>query len=284
MLRLARTFGSPEQAVRASVDDLRERANLSLEQALKLRTISEKPEPVRSKLDAWREEGISLVCIEDSGYPRMLLSLKTPPPLLYLKGAIGESDARAVAVVGTRGPDRDGQEFAKWFARGLAGRGFVVVSGLARGIDTAGHWGAMEVEQGRTIAILGSGLLRIYPPENRTLANRIIDRGALIAEVPPDAHVHREYLLARDRIQAGLSRAVIVVQAGVDCGSIVTARAAVQCKRRLYGVEWQTGAFHDGWEQLRSMGARAIAQDTDLDALAAEIETVSEEASQSPLL
>jgi DNA processing protein len=154
---------------------------------------------------------------------------------------------------------------------------------LARGIDTAGHRGALAVEEGRTIAVLGSGLLRVYPRENQALAEEIAGRGCLMAEVPPETEVQAAHLLARDRIQAALSRAVIVVQAQAECGSIVTARHARRCGRRLYGVPWSRRPFSEGWEALARMGARPVSGDSDLDALAAEIEAEPEPPEQRAL-
>ena len=146
------------------------------------------------------------------------------------------------------------------------------MSGLARGIDTAGHRGALLAKEGRTIAVLGCGVQRVYPPENGLLAAKIARRGCVVAEAPPHAEVDRRYLLARDRLQAALSRAVIVVQAHGRCGSLVTARHAVGCGRLLFGVAWEREPMAEGWERLQALGARRLEVETDLDEIAAEIE------------
>lgn len=272
MLRLTRAFGSPQAALAAPLAELVARGGVSHEQASELRRAAESVDLLRRKIAAWRARGIELVSMEEEAYPANLRDLRSPPPLLYLRGTLRHQDARAVAVVGTREPDRDGARSARRIARELAARGFTIVSGLARGIDTAGHKGALAEEEGRTVSVLGCGLLRIYPPDNTLLANRIVESGCLMAEVPPDTQVERRLLLARDRIQAALSRAVIVVQALRECGSIVTAQQAVRCGRLLYGVPWSSPPFSEGWARLREMGASELSAEADFDAVAAELD------------
>jgi DNA processing protein len=284
MLRLARTFGSPEQALAAPLEELVTLGGLTRQQAEQAAQVRDSVERRAQQLEALRQQGIATVVIGTPEYPASLLDLRSPPPLLYLRGAITPEDARAVAVVGTRQPDREGRRLARHFARELAARGFTIVSGLARGIDSAGHRGALSTKDGRTIAVLGSGLLRIYPPENTVLAAQLSRRGAVLSEVPPDTEVDRRLLLARDRIQAGLSRAVIVVRAHRQCGSIVTAHYAAQCGRLLLGVPAEEDPFAGGWQRLQELGARPIAADCDLDALAAEIDAWQPPAEQRSLL
>ena len=284
MLRLARAFGSAEAAVRASAEELRGRGKLSARQARGVLAVREAEAALRRRIDGWAAQGIGLLSQEDGRYPESLRVLRSPPPLLYVKGTLEPREARAVAVVGTRSPSREGAAVARKLGRELARRGHTIVSGLARGIDTAGHRGALEAEQGSTIAVLGCGLLRLYPPENSLLAGKVASAGCLMAEVPPETEVRRELLLARDRIQAALSRAVIVVQAHGECGSMVTARHAVRCRRLLYGVPWSEPPFSEGWETLRSMGARPLTGEFDLDSVCAEIDGDSPGPPQERLL
>lgn len=285
MLRLTRAFGSAQAAVAAPVAELVARGGVSHQQASQLRRAAESVDLLRRRIAAWRARGIELVSMEEEAYPAGLRDLRSPPPLLYLRGTLRHRDARAVAVVGTREPDREGARAARRIARELAARGFTIVSGLARGIDTAGHKGALEEEEeeGRTVSVLGCGLLRIYPPENTLLANRIVESGCLMAEVAPDTQVERRLLLARDRIQAALSRAVIVVQAHRECGSIVTAQQTVRCGRLLYGVPWSSPPFSEGWARLREMGARELSAEADFDAVAAELDAWRSEPHQQTL-
>jgi DNA processing protein len=284
MLRLARVFGSPRDAVEANIEELAARGGLSVRQAQQLKQAGAGEAALRAKIRTWRDEGIELVSLTDEQYPRSLLDLQSPPPLLYLRGSLHTEDGRGAAIVGTRGPTRAAAAAAQKLARGLAERGHTIVSGLARGIDTSGHLGALEAGRGRTVAVLGCGLRRLFPLENDALAQDVAERGCLVSEVPPDTEVQRALLVARDRIQAALSAAVIVVQAHADCGSIITARHAVRCNRLLYAIRWPQRPFAEGCEQLRSMGARVIQADADLDAICAEIEKSPPRPSQHPLL
>ena len=283
MLRLARVFGSPEQAVKASPQELMARGGLSEEQAAHMARAADSMAALRRRLERLGNHGITLCSLEDAGYPPGLLDLRSPPPLLHLRGALLPEDARAVSVVGSREPDQAGRRLARRLAQGLSERGFTIVSGLARGIDTAAHRGALASRAGRTIAVLGCGILHIYPPENGMLASRIARRGCLLSEVPPETEVDRRFLLARDRLQAALSQAVIVVQAYAQCGSIVTARHAQRCGRRLYGVPWQASPFREGWEKLQQLGADPVCDDTDLDDLAGRIGAGLDPQAQRPL-
>jgi DNA processing protein len=308
MLRVARVFGSPYAALHAPIDELVARGGISLDQARAIVAHKDAEAALQHNIEAWRSRGVELICIDDESYPAQLRDLRTPPPLLYVRGSLRPEDTRAVAVVGTREPDRAGAALARRLGHEFATRGFTIVSGLARGIDTAGHRGALlpeappglvgtrrgprgtsrslspSAEQGRTIAVLGCGLLRIYPSENARLAGRIAARGCLLSEVPPETEVQAGLLLARDRIQAALSRAVVVVEAHRECGSIVTARHAAQCGRLLYGVPWERPPFSEGWKTLRSMGALPITADADFDEVAATIDAHVSEPKERPLL
>jgi len=283
-LRLARIFGSAEAALAAPEAELIARGRLTPVQAAGIKHVAGSLEAVRRALAKWRRCGIHAVAMGEAGYPDSLLDLRTPPPLLYIKGELRRDDSRAVAIVGTREPTPGAELVAAHLARGLAERGFTIVSGLARGIDTAGHNGALESHRGRTIAVLGSGLLRIYPPENAALAERIGTRGCALAEVAPDTEVDRRLLLARDRLQAALSRAVLVIQAHPECGSVVTARHAARCGRLLLGVPWDEPPFREGWQRLAKMGAQPVDLTTDLDELAAAIGASRPRHTQRPLL
>ena len=272
MLRLAGAFGSPRAAVEAPPEELAGRGGLTQAQAAQIGRAGEEIDTLRAQLEAFAADGITFPDVEQDGYPAALLDLQSPPPLLSIRGDLVALDARALAVVGTRRPDAEGARFARTIARELAGRGFTIVSGLARGIDTAAHRGALDSASGRTIAVLGSGLMKIYPPENQGLAEAISRRGCLMAEVLPDTPVQRTLLLARNRIQAALSRAVIVVQAHRECGSLVTARQTKQCGRLLYALPWRQPPFSEGWGSLQKLGARPLREAFDFDRLAAEID------------
>jgi len=212
------------------------------------------------QLRALRDEGIEVIPIESPRYPRALLDLSVPPVVIYLAGKVKQSDAKAIALVGTRTPSEQGWQTAERIARKAVSAGFCVVSGLARGIDTAAHRGALEAG-GRTMAILGNGLGSVYPPENETLAADIRRNGALLSELPPGVRVNRKALLARDRLQAAMSLAVIVVQAHTGCGSLTTAGYAKRCKRPLFCLRWEKTPFTIGLQRLRKIGAKEIGEE-----------------------
>jgi DNA processing protein len=173
-----------------------------------------------------------------------------------MQGETTKHDSRAIAIIGTRTPRPESRVLAHEFGFQLVSRGWAIVSGLALGIDTGAHQGALDGD-GRTLAVLGSGLLRMYPVENRALADQIAANGAVISELKPEAQVSSQTLIARNRITSGLSRAVIVVQSGEDSGSMSTARRAVQQGRPVFAVLGGDA----GCERLLADGAEAIDPD-----------------------
>jgi DNA processing protein len=204
---------------------------------------------IEKQLQGYVAGGIKIFPVEDSAYPSPLLDLKVPPAVIFLQGKILAKDHRAIAIIGTRTPSAAALHLAREFARKAVAAGFCVISGLARGIDTAAHQAALAAG-GRTIAVLGNGLPNIYPPENKSLAARIARQGALLSELWPEAPVSRKALLARDRLQAALARAVVVVQAHLGCGSLTTARYAISSRRPLFAVQWEEGPVYS---RLRPM-------------------------------
>jgi DNA processing protein len=183
------------------------------------------------------DHGIQILTIESDDYPENLRPLPDAPLLLYVAGSRQPEDNLAVAIVGTRTPTPEGEKMAYDLASELARRGVTVVSGLAMGIDTAAHVGALE-GGGRTIAVLGSGLYRLTPWSNRELWGEIRERGAVVSEYPPHQGVSATRLMMRNRIQAGLSLGVLVVEAREKGGALVTARHARRYGRHLFAVKW----------------------------------------------
>lgn len=183
-------------------------------------------------LEECSRRDIKVLGFFDEGYPKRILEIHDPPPVLFLRGSIDVlSDERMVAVVGTREPTSFGREAAVQLSTALASAGWGVVSGLARGVDALAHAVALEREVS-TVAVMAGGLDSIYPPENAKLASAIVDSGgALIAEVPPGVRPRRSHFVARDRLQTALATAVVVAQAGIEGGTMHTVRyAAVQRK------------------------------------------------------
>lgn len=179
-----------------------------------------------SELERARRMGLGLVCPEDESYPPLLRTTPDPPLVLYVKGSIEPRDLNAVAVVGSRKCSFYGREQAERFSALLGGAGFTVVSGGARGIDSAAHRGAMSHPQGRTIAVLGSGVDVPYPPENDGLFEQIARRGAVLSEFPLGTPPNRENFPRRNRVVSGMSRGVLVIEADEKSGALITARVA----------------------------------------------------------
>lgn len=179
--------------------------------------------------------GIGIVLESDPDYPRLLAQIADPPDLLFLRGQFQPCDGLAIAVVGARHATAAGRRVAEQFAGGLARAGCTVVSGLARGIDAAAHRGAIAAG-GRTLAVLGSGLLEVYPPEHRELALEVSDHGAVLSECPPFATPHAGAFPKRNRIVSGLSLGTVVVQASARSGALITARLASEQGREVFAV------------------------------------------------
>lgn len=231
--RLLSEFDSLENAWHAPSSALR-KAGLGekhLENLLLIRT--------QVDLDRYWEvlekKGIQILTWMDDSYPRLLKEIDQSPPVLYVRGELSVSDEIAVAVVGTRRVTKYGRQIAEEVAAGLAQNGVTVISGLARGIDAIAHQAALDVG-GRTLAVLGSGVDRIYPPEHRRLAERIVEQGALISDYPLGTQPDATNFPPRNRIISGLSLAVVVVEAGEKSGALITASFAADQGRDVFAV------------------------------------------------
>lgn len=187
------------------------------------------------ELAAVQAAGFRLLTWEDPEYPAHLLEIASPPVVLYCLGTVERSDRQAVALVGTRLPTPYGQAVARDLATALAVHGVSVVSGLARGIDSIAHRAALDAG-GRTLAVLGSGLDQIYPSEHRGLAVEIAAQGAVLTEFHPGTRPEAQNFPARNRIVAGLARAVVVVEAGEASGALITADLAAEQGRDVFAV------------------------------------------------
>ena len=189
----------------------------------------------------------------EAEYPALLRPVPAAPETLHVRGRLVDEDALAVAVVGSRRATPYGLDVAETMAADLAARGVTIVSGLARGIDSAAHRGALRVG-GRTIAVLGSGVDVVYPPENRRLAEEIVERGALVSPFPPGTPPLPQHFPMRNRVIAGMSLAVVVVEAAERSGSLITARLAAELGREVLAVPGRVTA-------PESRGANRLIQD-----------------------
>lgn len=201
--------------------------------------------------------GVSIVTCQDPAYPRRLLNIYDYPPFLYVKGSL-HPDEIAVALVGSRLASVYGRFVTEKLSRELALQGVTVVSGLARGIDSAAHRGALA-GKGRTIAVLGCGLDQIYPPENEDLAAEIAAQGALVTEYPLGTPPDAPHFPARNRLISGISLGVVVVEAGEKSGSLITARLAAEQGRSVFAVPGAIGsAGSRGTHRLIRQGAQLV--------------------------
>ena len=201
---------------------------------------------------------ISMIKIDDAGYPKMLKNIHKPPQALYVNGSILPQDDIAVAIVGSRRASLYGIETAGQLAYELAARGVTVVSGMARGIDSAAHRGALKAK-GRTIAVLGSGHNNIYPPENKDLYKEISGTGAVISEFEDDTPPLPKNFPQRNRIISGLSLGVVVVEAARNSGALITADFAAEQGRTVFALPGKISSHtSSGTNELIKDGARLV--------------------------
>ncbi len=226
-------FGDVEQAWHAPSQELVSAGldRRSVESLLAARSAID----LDQELERIRDDGVRLLTWQSPGYPRLLLQIHDPPPVLYVKGSIVENDAWAVAVVGTRRASSYGREVTRQLAASLARSGITIVSGMARGIDGEAHRAALEAG-GRTIAVLGCGVDVIYPPEHRNLAAEIAAHGALVSDYPMGTKPEGRNFPPRNRIISGLSLGVLVVEAGRRSGAHITADFAAEQGRDVFAV------------------------------------------------
>ena len=207
---------------------------------------------------------IHLISFQDDEYPRNLLHTFNPPFLLYVRGNLREEDRDAVAMVGTRRATTYGKIVTRKLARELAKEGITIVSGMARGIDTAAHWGALEAG-GRTIAVLGCGVDVVYPPENRKLMAEIIESGAVISEFPLGTPPEGVHFPQRNRMISGLSKGVVVVEAPLRSGALITADFALEQGREVFSVPGNTTSpYSQGTNRLIKQGAKLVEEAQDV--------------------
>ena len=231
--RLLEQFGSPEQVLRATESELARVRGVSAPALAAIKSHDYRAFADRECV-AVAKSGVTIITFVSENYPKVLLEIADPPPFLYVKGVLRGSET-AVAMVGSRRASTYGILTTTRLASELAGHGITVVSGMARGVDTAAHRGALGAG-GRSIGVLGCGIDVIYPPENRRLFEEMAENGALVSEFPMGTFPLAENFPRRNRIISGMSRGVLVVEAMENSGSLITAQYALEQGREVFAI------------------------------------------------
>ena len=261
--RLLEVFGSPERILSAKANELVQVDGFGRELAESV-AAWESTVDLSRELRRIKEMELTVITQEDAGYMPLLREIHAPPIVLYVRGKITEKDRNAIAVVGSRQATMYGLDTAKKMSFQVAYAGFTVISGLARGIDTAAHEGALA-SKGRTIAVIGAGLGKLYPPENEGLAERIASQGAVVSEFPVDYPPDRQSFPLRNRIVAGMCSGLLVVEAPVRSGSLITANQALEMGRTVYAVPGNIDRpTSTGCNKLIQQGAKLVMEGGDI--------------------
>jgi DNA processing protein len=255
--KLLQDFGSPEAIFSASLTALEsKRLPAAVAQAIHTR---QSLSAASKELAQVQAVGCHLVTWDEPGYPHRLREIYDPPPLLYVRGNVELLSRHTISIVGSRRPTPYGNQMAQRLAKDLANCGLVIASGLARGIDSCAHKGALSSDTGSTIGVLGCGIDVVYPKENKKIFEEIIQRGAIITEFPMGTFPAPQNFPIRNRIIAGMSLGVLVVEGAQYSGSLITARLAMEFGREVYGVPGnatQPSSF--GPNQLIKQGAKLV--------------------------
>jgi DNA processing protein len=231
---LLEEFGSSSAVLAAAPADLRRVPGIGAELTRRIAVARDEID-VAGQLELCAQHGIRILTDRDDDYPRALREIHDPPGILFVRGTILPQDALAVAIVGSRHATQYGLAQAERLAGSLARAGLTITSGLARGIDGAAHRGALAAG-GRTLAVLGSGILNMYPPEHAELSLEIARHGAVISEAPPESPPLAGAFPQRNRIISGLSLGVVVVEASTQSGALISARHAMEQGREVFAV------------------------------------------------
>jgi DNA processing protein len=256
--KLLGAFGTPEAIFRAPLTELEA---LGLSAATAQAIHSQQPlQRAEKELARVKEIGCQLVPWNDDRYPRLLREIYDPPPLIYVQGDADILNRPSIAIVGTRRPTPYGNQMSERLGQDLAERGLVIASGLARGIDTLAHRGALKASSGTTVAVVGCGVDVLYPKENKKLFDEIASgRGAVVTELPTGSPPVPQNFPVRNRIIAGMALGAVIVEGTEHSGSLITARLAMEFGREVYGVPGNaTQPNSYGPNQLIKQGAKLV--------------------------
>jgi DNA processing protein len=262
--KLLEVFQEPQQILAAKRSELRKVEGIGNEVADQISNW-ESTIDLPTELERIRDFGATVLTQKSPSYPQPLREIHAPPIVLYVRGELQERDHHAIGVIGARRTTHYGTESAKKLAYQLAYAGLTVISGLARGIDTAAHQGALAAK-GRTIAVIGSGLAKLYPPENAPLAEKIRSgSGAIVSEFSMDIEPDRQTFPMRNRIISGWSHGILVVEAGLNSGALITAAQALEQGRSVYAVPGHINAPSAmGSNRLIQQGAKLVMDASDI--------------------
>ena len=258
--KLLAHFGLPNQIYAQSVGTLSRYLPITMATQLHAEPTEELAQLIEQTLNWGDAPDQHILCLADDTYPAALLNLHDPPLVLYGKGQLEQLQYQGLAIVGARSATQQGLENARGFARFLASEGWCIVSGMAAGIDAAAHEGALSAQQpNNTLAVLATGMDRVYPASNRDLAHRIAEQGLLISEFHLGQSAMRHHFVRRNRLVAALSRGVLVVEAALKSGSLSTARLATEIGREVFAIPGSIHSpLHKGCHQLIRQGAKLV--------------------------
>jgi DNA processing protein len=259
--RLISQFGLPGLVFGAPFEELKKHINEKTARAIKDFDQTDRVEDELSSIEKFQ---VTLVTLKDENYPKNLAQIYDPPPFLYVKGELKEKDERSIAIVGSRRATHYGRSVTERISSDLAKRGITIVSGMARGIDSSAHKGALSV-RGRTIAVMGCGVNVIYPPENSGLYHQIASSGAVISELPMSTPPDGSNFPARNRIISGFSRGTTIIEASSRSGSLITAKLALEQGREVFAVPGMIdSATSKGTHRLIKEGAKLVENTSDI--------------------
>jgi DNA processing protein len=254
---LFRSLGSPEAILEASPGKLRQIPGLHPQTLHALISVRDGPSAV-DEIASAEATGVRLVSFEDAEYPGNLREIPDPPPVLFVRGRIEPEDERAIAVIGSRKASAYGVSVCGRLVRALVDHGFSIVSGMAKGVDTAAHWAALDCD-GRTLAVLGTGVDVVYPKANKQVFETILDRGALLSEFLPGTEPFAKNFPRRNRIISGMALGVLVVEAAERSGTMITVRTALEQGREVFAVPGDVRSpVSRGTHRLIKEGAKLV--------------------------
>lgn len=260
--KLLEFFSSPKDILNAPLEKLRAVSGISQKTACQISAF--KKENLAQELNLAKSLNLTILTIEDNDYPENLRQIPGAPIVIYVLGRLEQHDKFSIAIVGSRRASYYGLSCAEKFAQELSQSGLTVVSGMARGIDTAAHKGALKAG-GRTIAVLGSGFHNLYPPENKDLAEEIAQAGAVVSEFPLSTPPRKENFPRRNRIISGLSEGVLVVEAARNSGALITADFALEQGREVFALPGKVDARTAfGTNELIKQGAKLVCSVEDI--------------------